>query len=181
MMIRWLAIAGLVAACGSSSSGPAPTPDAPASGGDPQPTVTYEGTLASVPAVAFGGAPFCPYTETVSNLVLDLLIKPSGAVTGGALQNHNVEACTDGMVTPQPPSDTSFTLAGAQASGTGMQLTFTGAASNRPNLSLTIQLTPANGAYSAAITLHRIDEPSAPTLEWTVTATVQLAPKVATP
>ena len=180
MMIRALSIAMITAACSSGGGGsPAPKPDAAAAGSGSQPPVTYEGKLASVPPVSFGGGPqkFCMYTETVSDLVLDLLIKPDGTVTGGAMQNHNVEACPAGTIPPQLPSDTSFTLAGAQASGTGTQLTFTGAADNRPTLSLTIQLTPQGQAYSAALTLQRIDEPSAPVLDWTVTATVPLAAK----
>jgi hypothetical protein len=179
MMTRALSIAVLAAACGGGGGSGTAMPDAAAPGSGSQPPVTFEGKLASVPPVTFGGGPagFCMYTETVSNLVLDLLIKPDGTVTGGAMQNHNVEACPAGGIMPQPPSDTSFTLAGSQANGSGTQLTFTGAATNRPTLSLTIQLTPQGQGYSAALTLARTDQPSAPVLDWTVTATVALAAK----
>jgi hypothetical protein len=182
MMTRWLSIAGLAVAttaCGGGVDSPTGTPDAAAagSGSDNQPAVTYEGKIASVPPVTFGVAPFCAYTQTVSNLVLDLLIKPNGTVIGGAMQHHNVEACPAGDIAPQPPSDVSYTLTGTQPSGDGTQLTFTGAASNRPNTTLTIQLTPAGTAYNAALTIHRIDQPANPSLDWTVTATVQITAK----
>ena len=176
MQTQRLSIAAVLvatAACTNGiDSGPLTAPDAALTD---QTAVTYEGTLDSVGPVAFGGPPdtACNYTQSMDHLVLDLLIKPNGAVIGGAMQNHNVEAVVGTcQFAPAAPSDVSYALANATAD----QLAFTGAADNHPQASLAIQLTQtAPHTYAAALTIHRTDLVG--TFAWTVTANITLTPK----
>lgn len=184
MLTRWLSLAGLVvasAACTNGiETGPGTAPDGGATGGDPQATVTYQGKIASVLPVPFGGPPttVCTYTQSVENLVLDLLIR-DGVVIGGAMQDHNVEVVTNPDACPNPaaaPSDVSYTFTAATAGADATTITFAGAPDNHPQAALTVQLTPAGATYNAALTIARTDLPDT-TYEWTVTTSVQLAPK----
>jgi hypothetical protein len=169
-----LALVALAACTNGIDTGPI-TPDASTSATGNQAAVTYEGKLDSITPVPFGGPPdtACNYTQGMDHLVLDLLIKPTGDVIGGAMQNHNVETIVGTcQFAPAAPSDVSYSLANASAG----QLTFTGAADNHPQAALTIQLTQTQPqTYAAALTIHRTDLTG--TFAWTVTANLTLTPK----
>lgn len=181
MRILAVALVATAACTNGIESGGSIAPDAAATaaGTDAQAPVTFEGTLDSITPVPFGGPPDtpCNYTQGMDHLVLDLLIKPSGTVVGGAMQNHNAETIVgDCMFAPAAPSDVSYALTNALAAADGAQLTFAGAADNHPQASLTIQLTPTQPqAYTAALTIHRTDLVG--TFAWTVTANITLTPK----
>jgi hypothetical protein len=194
MRYSLLAVAMLAGACGTVANqtadaavGDGPAPDmAPGA-------VTWRNQPSDVPAVTFGGTAadgtqYCKYTITLKQVDLQLTMLPSGQVTSGHIQDLNVEAVVPSMppTTPFVCSETNpgsipaniamYQLATATAGTGGMTLTFQGGASNAPPASLVVVLTKVSSLYSAKLTFHRNDGID-PIFEWTVTATVPLAPQ----
>jgi hypothetical protein len=66
-------------------------------------------------------------------------------------------------------------LTSATPASGGTMLAFQGAAGNVPTVSLSALLTGSGTAYTAMLSFHRIDQ--APPLDWSVTATLSLAPQ----
>jgi hypothetical protein len=195
MRYRLLAVALLVAAllaggCGTVTQRPADAGggDGPALDGAPG-TVAWRNQPSDVPLVMFGGTSaggimYCNYTITLKQLDLQLAILPSGQVTSGHVQDLNVEAvvpsptlgCTATNPPPIPANIAMYQLATATAGTGAMTLTFQGGTSNMPLATLVAVLTKVGSLYSAKLTFHRSDAPD-PVFEWTVTATVPLAPQ----
>jgi hypothetical protein len=187
MLWKFLAVAMLMAACGTVASTPAD------GGPDAVPgAVTWRNQPGDVPAVTFGGASaggamYCNYTITLKQLDVQLTILPSGQVTSGRVQDLNVEAvvpssppttpfvCTPTEPPPIAPNIAMYQLATAAATAGGLTLTFQGGASNSPPATLVIVLTKVSSLYSAKLTFHRNDGLD-PVFEWTITTTVPLAP-----
>jgi hypothetical protein len=195
MQYRLLAVALLAGGCGTVTQRPADAGvgDGAAPDGAPG-TVAWRNQPADVPLVTFGGTSpvtntqYCKYTITLKQLDLQLAILPSGQVTSGHVQDLNVEAVVPSMppTTPFVCSETDpgsipaniamYQLATATAGTGGMTLTFQGGASNMPPATLVATLTKVGSLYSAKLTFHRSDGLD-PVFEWTVTATVPLAPQ----
>jgi hypothetical protein len=136
----------------------------------------YKGTIAQTLLVAFGGTPYCNYTITLKQLEINLDILSSGQVTTGRVQDLNVEGtdatCPD---VPIPPKIANYTLTSATPASGSTMLTFQGAVDNAPAVSLLALLTGSGMAYTAMLSFHRIDQ--SPPLDWSVTATLSLAPQ----
>jgi hypothetical protein len=194
-MPYWLlAVALLAGACGTVTQRPADAGvgDGPAPDVAPG-TVTWRNQPADVPAVTFGGTSamgdmYCKYTITLKQVDLQLTILPSGQVTSGHVQDLNVEAvvassppttpfvCSETNPGSLPANIAMYQLATATAGTGGMTLTFQGGTSNAPPATLVVLLTKVGSLYSAKLTFHRNDGLD-PIFEWTVTATVPLAPQ----
>ena len=182
MIRRYLAIAWLLAACGTVNN-PGPTID----GGGPGPgsdattaddaamPITYRGSAAQTAAFPFGGTPYCNYTETLKQLEVELLIAMSGSVVSGEARNLNVEgivgSCPNGVI---PATQANYTLQSATPTATGAHLVFRGASSNNPGVSLVGELKRTGSTYAVDLTFHRGDQPD-PLLAWTVTASLPLS------
>jgi hypothetical protein len=179
VMIRnGLAIALCAAACGEVDKAPV---DAAA---DASPTPrAYKGTTDMVPAVTFGGLPYCTYTITLKQLEVEIGILPSGLVAAGQVQDLNVEAVVP-STTPNcpadleviPPNIATYTMQSVAPSANGQTLTFQGGPSNMPPVDLTVELTTVGSAYQAKLGFHRNNV--VPPLDWSVIATVSLSPQL---
>ena len=176
VMIRSrLALALCAAACGEVDKLPA---DAAV---DASPTPrAYKGTLDMVPAVTFGGLPFCTYTITLKQLEVEIGILPTGQIATGQVQDLNVEAVVP-STTPNcpadleviPPNIATYTMQSVMPSANGETLTFKGGPSNMPPVDLTVELTTVGSAYQARLGFHRNNV--VPPLDWSVIATVSLS------
>lgn len=165
MIPRCLIAVMLTGACGTVARDPIDGNGTP---------LTYKGTLDQTPPVTFGGAPYCMYTITLKQLDVELAIVPPSQVITGRVQDLNVEAivppCPNGSI---PPMIATYTLASAMPSQSGTTLTFQGATSNVPAVSLVIELSSAGEAYQARLGFHRSD--AVPPLDWSVVATIPLS------
>jgi hypothetical protein len=176
VMIRsGLAVALCAAACGEVDKVPAdaavdaaPTPRA------------YKGTMDMLPAVTFGGLPYCTYTITLKQLEVEIGILPSGLVATGQVQALNVEAVVP-STTPNcpadfeviPPNIATYAFESAKPSANGQTITFKGGAGNMPPADLTVELSSVGSAYQAKLGFHRNNV--VPPLDWSVIATVSLS------
>ena len=138
------------------------------------------GTMDEVPAVTFGGAPYCTYKITLKQLQVEIGILPSGQIATGHVQDLNVESVvpsTNPVCPPDyeviPPNIASYTFQSASSTGSAMTLTFTGGPSNMPPADLTVELSSVGSAYQAKLGFHRSN--TAPPLDWSVIATVSLS------
>jgi hypothetical protein len=173
-----------------NDAGPAPTTPAPtvpnpadaSTDAQPASVTEYAGPLASSDTVQFGQDPDCIYNVTLKNIVVDMTVD-TGEVKHATVTDTMVEglvsSCQHG---PQPLSDQMFSFSGATKTTNGVEVTFRGSSSNRPETALTLDLPAlsANGSpggYDATLTWHRTDVTQYPDLQWTVIATVHLAPK----
>lgn len=136
----------------------------------------YKGTLSATMPVTFGGAPFCLYTITLQQVMVDLDMLPSGQASAGRIQALNVEgkdaACPNGVI---PPTIANYTLSQSTMGASGTTLTFQGAATNNPPASLVVLLTPTGTQYTAMLTFHRTNQPAP--LDWTVQTMLVLSPQ----
>jgi hypothetical protein len=135
---------------------------------------TYKGTLATTKTVKFGGSPYCEYTITIKEIGIEILQLEDGRIALARVRNVAVE--TSVPPCPHPPMDPSnhdYALASATKTASGITVKFVGAASNRPNTSLVIDLVQKGDGFDAAAEWKRIDQ-KAP-LDWLVTATIPLA------
>jgi len=165
-MIRsGLAIAVVAGACGTVTSEPRDG------------AVMYKATMDQTPAMPFGGSPYCSYTIVLKQLDVELGILPSSKqVTTGRVQNLNVEAVVPPCDYPAAdPTIATYTLASATPSASGTTLTFQGATTNSPAVSLGVELTSAGSVYQARLGFQRTYEP--PPLNWSVLVTVTLSPQ----
>jgi hypothetical protein len=176
VMIRnGLAVALCAAACGEVDR----TPVDAAVDASPPPRA-YKGTMDMVPAVTFGGLPYCTYTITLKQLEVEIGILPSGLVATGQVQDLNVEAVVP-STTPNcpadfeviPPNIATYTMQSVTPSANGQTLTFKGGPSNMPPVDLTVELTTVGSAYQAKLGFHR-NNVAAP-LDWSVITTVSLS------
>jgi len=178
VMIRsGLAVVLCAAACGEVDKTPA---DASVADAAPAPR-TYRGSMDMVPAVTFGGLPYCTYTITLKQLEVEIGILPSsGKAVSSRVQDLNVEAVIP-STTPNCPADlevikpniATYTLQSATPSANGQTLAFTGGAGNMPPVDLTVELSSVGSAYQAKLGFHRNNV--VPPLDWSVIATVSLS------
>lgn len=93
--------------------------------------------------VYYGGAPYCPYSGTLSLITLALGIDPAaGTVNSGQVTTRFTETVLNGCnVTTGPPTDNVFTLSSATLNGNQISAVFTGAAANSLLLSSTATFT----------------------------------------
>jgi hypothetical protein len=167
---------------GSTSSGQGGAPDAepaPSDGGtdgsSADPPKRYGGALAATETFDFGGSGFCKYQMTLKDVLVDVRVLPTGEVSAATVKDLAVEKAIDCPHAPMPESKQSFTLKSSTIVPSGVRVELNGASTNRPKTALVVDLTAKAGGYEAALTWHRTDQ--APPLDWTVTATIQLAPK----
>lgn len=171
-MNRWqrFATAGLLACAPSCAKVDSPPPSVDA----PVQTTSYHGTIATVPAVTFGGDPYCNYTMTLSQVAITLQLQGDAThVLSGTATAHE----TEGVVVPcpfgaTPASDASFTFTSQTAASGGEFLVFDGAPGDSPVVSLGVTLQSSGGGYIATFEFHRND--LGPPLDWDVFATTQL-------
>jgi hypothetical protein len=180
VVVPWGALlAVLVAACGGirdERADAAAAADASGSTADaalePSST-TYAGMLDAIPAVPFGGPPYCEYTITLEEVGLEVEVSPSGQVIGAEAGNLSTEGtlppCTDVI----PPTVVSYNLATATRTDAGARLMMRGAPGNVPLTTLTIELARAGDGFEAELTWKRTDQP--PPLDWVVTAAMTLS------
>lgn len=187
MRYRLLAVALLAGGCGTVAQNPADASVGDGATPDMAPgAVTWRNQPGDVPLVMYGGGNrFCMYTITLKQLDVQLDILPSGQVTSGHVQDLNVEAvvpsttpfvCTATSPGTIPANIAMYQLATAAAGTGGLALTFQGGASNMPPATLVAVLTKVGSLYSAKLTFHRNDGAD-PLVEWTIVATVPLAPQ----
>jgi hypothetical protein len=192
MLLRGVAIAVCIAACGEVADHRTPAdaaldaavdaaipPDAPL----PR---KYTGGQDVVPSVTFGGPSmtivYCMYTITLKELEIELAILPSGQVTDGRVQDLNVEAvivsttpncpATIGVI---PQNIATYMLESTKPAPGGQLLTFKGAPTNKPRVTLAVELAIVGSAYQAKLGFHRNDQ-LAP-FDWSVVTTLSLSPK----
>jgi hypothetical protein len=174
MLPRWLAVVALASACGKVEA-----PAVPDAASDLP--ITYQASLAATDPVTFGGPVtghnYCFYTITLKQLSLELAITPSGSVRSGRVQALNSEAttadCDQGTI---PENIATYTFVSAAPSGSGMTLTFQGAAANMPPASLAVELSTAGTAHQARLRFHRLGVD--PPLDWSVvTPSLSLSPQ----
>jgi hypothetical protein len=134
---------------------------------------TYHGSTQQTASSPFGGVVYCHYTITLKQLMIDLMILPTGQVTTGHVQCINVEGtdanCPNGVI---PASPANYSLQSATATASGQKLTFLGAQENVPTASLEVDLSRSGSSYSTVLTFHRIDQ--VPELNWSLTTTLPL-------
>ena len=144
-------------------------------------TGTFQGSAASV-TVPFAGPPFCGYTVTLSG------ISSTVQFTANRVTAANVTVIvTEAAVPPCPfaaiPQNThSYTLRSSTLNGVNLTIDFNAAAANAPQATLQFVGT-VGGALEAPAALigtlmwQRIDEPTAPSLQWRAAAPVTMSPR----
>lgn len=162
-----------------STSEPAPAPSASGSGSPvvedagpppgPVPTARrWHGTLDTAAPVTFGGtAGYCSYRITMKNLVVDLASDDSGHIVLGSVSADAVEeTLSPNCNEPTPKNTHRYALVTA----TGSHLELTGAASNRPEASLTIDANFDSPSPLLSLHFHRTDQ--GPPLDWQISVQV---------
>jgi len=139
---------------------------------------TFKGTLAETLPVKFGGDPYCQYSVKLKPIVIEVAVLDSGEVIAATVQDTTIEAvipttppCPYG---PMEPSAQTYALTTTvkNDAGTGLTLSFKGAAGNRPTTSLVIDLVKNGASYDASCVWKRTDI-SAP-LDWQIKAKLTL-------
>jgi hypothetical protein len=127
--------------------------------------------------VEFGGLPYCSYSVTLSNVVASLRIDESNNVQS-QVTNTGTEIGLRGCPYPTgPPSADLYTLQRASLNGRTLTAEYGAARGNYPQARLSFSATVSADQRSVvgALTWHRIDQPSAPSLQWTITSPITLS------
>lgn len=170
------ALVVLVAACEADVG---TTPDGPSVDAAPGPGpggqadhVRYRGTLAASPTVQFGGDPYCTYSVTLRNVVLDVVVRGTEELTSMSIDDTMTEAIVGSCpYAPSPQSRQQFAHDSgrpvpANAEGTFTPL-LTGVAANRPMTAATALVTIVDDArLQVTARWERTDQ--APPLKWIV-------------
>ncbi len=177
-----LAVVPATAACGGSDlSG-----DGRDAGGDDGGPAGEEldhqrfiGRLTASPTVAFGGTPYCDYTVTLRDVVLDLTVRASTELTALTISNNVVEATVGSCpFTPSPVSQQVFDHRGGPRPlpiESTVQPTLEGLAANQPQAAASGMVQAvASGAYIATLRWERTDQAD-PLLKWVVATAMPVA------
>jgi len=172
-MWRALAFSLAVAGCTASTGGATGDAGKPADSSTPDSSKTYHGTLEMSPTVPFGGVVYCAYSITLRQIDVSITMRPSGEVTGAAVQALNVEATVGSCpYMPSPPSIANYSLGTAKMIPNGSMLTLTGDPANSPVVALAITTTASGTKQSAMLSFQRTDQSGE--LAWNVVVTVPL-------
>lgn len=172
-MLRAVALSLVVAGCTASTGGVTGDAGKPADAGTPGASKTYRGTLDMSQTVPFGGVVYCAYSITLRQIDVQITMRPSGEVTGAAVQALNVEATVGTCpYPPSPPSIANYTLGTAKMIPNGSMLTLTGDPANSPMVALDITTTTSGTKQEAMLSFLRTDQTGE--LAWNVVVTVPL-------
>ena len=110
---------------------------------------------------------------TLEGIEIEVAALASGEVIGATVKDRAVETAVPPCPhAPMEPSAHRFALTTVTPAASGSKLAFEGAASNRPETSLVVDLTQVGVTYEATATWTRTDQ--GPPLGWTVKATLTL-------
>lgn len=141
-------------------------------------TTSYVGELDASAAVKFGGdyadASHCNYTVTLEDIRVEL-VTANGDLAASTVRDTMVEATVGSCpYAPQPASAQSYALSAATTTDRGFHAEYLAASGNQPKGTLVVDLTKSGAGFAAAATWHRTD--IGKPFDWTVTATVAVAP-----
>jgi hypothetical protein len=138
----------------------------------------FIGNLGMTNTVQFGGSPYCNYSVTLKNVVLDVTLHPTHGLTTMSVADTMVEA-TD-MACPFPPAAMSRQFfahdGGPQlANGSGSFVpVLDGQSTNAPMTAATVVVTPMNpNVIVSTVRWERTDQ--GPPLKWVVMPSVAIA------
>jgi hypothetical protein len=134
---------------------------------------SYAGTAPSASA-NFGGAPYCNYTATLTNIQMSLNFDlTEGTILAGQISDVMTETNTDCPYGTIAPNVNAYAISSATLSNNNISATFTPSASNEPLGTATFQGTLSGATITGTLTFQRPDT-TAPILAWTVVAQAQL-------
>ncbi len=169
-----LAALAVTAACGGSDRDSGTPIDASpdAGGGGELDHQRFIGRLTATPTVAFGGSPFCNYTVTLREVVIDLTVRASTELTALTLSNNVVEATVGSCpFAPSPLSKQVFDHRGGPRSlpiESTVEPMLEGVSANQPKaIASGLVQAVSSGAYIATLRWERTDQPD-PLLKWVV-------------
>ena len=150
----------------SRDTGATPPPPAPGA-------YTYRAEVTETPPVKFGGDPFCEYTITLKDIVLEVAALDSGEVVSATEQHDAVEKTVTSCSQPTIPINRhSYTLLRTKPDAGSTELEFSAGSSNKPKTSLVVELARSADGFVATATWKRID--IGPPLDWQVKLTMTL-------
>jgi hypothetical protein len=132
----------------------------------------FQGNAAASPTVVFGGAPWCSYQVTLTDIEMDVVVgagNASGQVTCWSIEQP-LNNCT---TLYYPPNLHTYSATDATVSGDQITITFSPAAENLPLCSLVFNGTRLdNRSIAGTLSWHRIDQ--LPPLDWSESAPITL-------
>lgn len=138
------------------------------------PATTFRGRLDATLPVKFGGSPYCSYTVSLKEIVIEVAALESGDLIGASVSNLVVEATIPPCPNPpMAPARQTYALTTTTKTASGLTLGFEGAKPNQPATALVIDLVRIGVTYEASVGWHRTDQK--PPLDWSVAAKITLA------
>jgi hypothetical protein len=135
--------------------------------------ITWNGSVASVGPIQFGGSPYCNYQVTLQNL--QMVLSQTGNAYSSTVQCLVVEESLNGCpFPPNAPSLHHYTASGAGIIKTGNDflIVYSPDPGNNPQCSLVFDGTLSGNSVFGDLTFHRADQPSP--LDWTATPFIQI-------
>lgn len=150
----------------SDKGGPRPPlPDTP---GPITLSGAWTGAVASTEVLQFGGPPYCFYTVQFTNLSSSIRIEGGRVSSAQVTATHTEEAIRGCPFTTGPPNTHTYTLNSGSVVGRRVSVRYDSAGSNYPTANLDFEGDMASDgrAIAGTLTLNRVDQPTAPNLQW---------------
>jgi hypothetical protein len=137
----------------------------------------WSGTVASTPELEFGGPPYCFYTTQFTNLRSTVEISAGRVVSARVTATHVERSIRGCPYAPDPPIGHTYTLNSATIADRKLAIRYDAAPANHQTAAVDFdgEISADGRSIGGTLTVQRVDQPSAPNLQWRMTIPLTMA------
>jgi hypothetical protein len=137
----------------------------------------WSGSVAATAVVEFGGPPYCYYTVQLTNIASSVQVNAGTVSAARVTALHTEQAIRGCPYAPLAPQTHTYTLNSATVTDHHVAIRYDAAPANAPTAALDFvgDISADGHSIAGTFTWQRVDQASAPNLEWRVTADMTMA------